>query len=307
MQELMEGSKYPKTSWQVWWKLLRPHTLTAAFIPVVIGTALALELGEVNWLLFAAMLIASLLIQSATNMFNEYYDYKRGLDTAESVGIGGAIVREGIDAKFILKLAFIFFASALALGIYICINSSWWIGAVGIISMAAGYFYTGGPYPIAYSPFGELVAGLFMGLIIILIAFYIQTGTITLESILISIPISILCGAILTANNIRDLEGDKRSGRRTIAILLGHHHSIHFLAGMFIVSYLWIIGMILFVSSTPFLLLSFLSISKAVEAVKGFVGKKKPIEMMPAMKATAQTHTSFGFLAAVGLLLGYFI
>jgi 1,4-dihydroxy-2-naphthoate polyprenyltransferase len=307
MQELMEHSKHPKTSWQVWWKLLRPHTLTAGFIPVVIGTALALELGEINLLLFAAMMLASLLIQSATNMFNEYYDYKRGLDTAESVGIGGAIVREGIDAKFVLKLAFLFFAAALALGIYICINSTWWIGAIGVISMAAGYFYTGGPYPIAYSPFGELVAGLFMGLIIILIAFYIQTGTITLESILISIPISILCGAILTANNIRDLEGDKRSGRRTIAILLGHNQSIRFLAGMFIVSYLSIIGMIVFVSSTPFLFLAFLSIPKAVEAVKGFVGKKKPIEMMPAMKATAQTHTSFGFLAALGLLLGYFI
>jgi 1,4-dihydroxy-2-naphthoate polyprenyltransferase len=307
MHELMEGSKQPKTSWQVWWKLLRPHTLTAGFIPVVIGTALAMQLGDINFLLFAAMLIASLLIQSATNMFNEYYDYKRGLDTADSVGIGGAIVREGIDAKFVLKLAFIFFGAALALGIYICINSSWWIGAIGVVSMAAGYFYTGGPYPIAYSPFGELVAGLFMGLIIILIAFYIQTETITLESILISIPISILCGAILTANNIRDLEGDKINGRRTIAILLGHNHSIWFLAAMFIVSYFWIIGMIVFVSSSIFLLLAFLSIPKALEAVKGFVGKKKPIEMMPAMKATAQTHTSFGFLIAAGLLLSYFI
>lgn len=309
MSALLErqGDVKPSSSWQVWWRLLRPHTLTAAFIPVVIGTMLALLDGKFHFLLFFSMLLASLLIQTATNMFNEYYDYKRGLDTAESVGIGGAIVRDGIEPKVVLRLGGILFVISLLIGVYISATTSWWIAVVGAISMAAGYFYTGGPHPIAYTPYGEIVAGFFMGLIIILISFFIQTGTVTLKSVLISIPISILCGAILTANNIRDREGDEKSGRRTLAIILGHDNSIKFLAAMFAISYLWIVGMIVSGYASIWLLLVFISLPRAIAATKSFIGKSRPIEMMPAMKATAQMHTSFGFLVSLGLLIEYFI
>src|SRR5690625_6569075 len=90
---------------------------------------------------FIAMLLASILIQAATNMFNEYYDYVRGLDTEKSVGIGGTIVRDGIAPKTVLQLAFIFFGIAILLGIYICIESSWWIALIGAASMVIGYLY----------------------------------------------------------------------------------------------------------------------------------------------------------------------
>ncbi|ANB58739.1 1,4-dihydroxy-2-naphthoate octaprenyltransferase [Anoxybacillus sp. B7M1] len=294
-------------SWRVWWNLTRPHTLTAAFVPVSIGTALAFRETAVHLTLFLAMLIASLLIQAATNMFNEYYDYKRGLDSSESVGIGGAIVREGIAPKTVLLLAFSFIAISILIGVYICMNSSWWIAVVGTICVAAGYFYTGGPIPIAYTPFGELAAGFFMGLIIILISFFIQTGTITFVPIVVSIPIAILVGAILLANNIRDLDGDQQHGRKTLAILIGRTNAIRLLGGMFIVSFAWMIGLIALHVVSPWTLLVFLSVPKAVAATKGFIGKTKPIEMMPAMKATAQANTQFGFLLAIGLLIGHWL
>ena len=294
-------------SWNVWWRLLRPHTLTAAFVPVTIGTALALQENTFHLLLFLFMLIASILIQAATNMFNEYYDFVRGLDHAESVGIGGAIVRDGIKPKTVLMSAVVFLIIAALLGVYICLNSSWWVALIGIIGMAVGYFYTGGPKPIAYTPFGELAAGLFMGLLIILLSFYIQTGTITLESILISVPISILIGAILLANNIRDLDGDKDNGRKTLAIILGRKRAILFLTFMFVVSYAWIIVMTMLNLVSFWSLLVLASIPKAIKASKGFKGKTVPIQMMPAMKATAQTNTHFGFLLAIGLLLNYWL
>jgi 1,4-dihydroxy-2-naphthoate polyprenyltransferase len=290
-----------------WWQLTRPHTLTAAFVPVLLGTALALQDYSIHWGLFAAMLIASLLIQAATNMFNEYFDYKRGLDNENSVGIGGAIVRDGISPKTVIKLAFSFYGLALLLGIYICASTSWWLAVVGLICMAVGYFYTGGPRPIAYTPFGELVSGVFMGGIIILISFFIQTGTINHTTILVSIPITILVGAIMMSNNIRDLDGDKENGRKTLAILLGKNNAIKFLAGMFIVSYLWVFILIAFEIISPWLAIVLLSTPKPVKATKGFIGKKMPIEMMPAMKATAQTNTIFGFLLSIGLFLGYYL
>lgn len=293
--------------WKVWWQLTRPHTLTAAFVPVLLGTALALQDTQIHFGLFFAMLIASLLIQAATNMFNEYYDFKRGLDNEKSVGIGGAIVRDGIQPKTVLKLALALYGVSILIGVYICMNSSWWLALVGLVCMLVGYLYTGGPIPIAYTPFGEIVAGFFMGMMIILIAFFIQTGTVTSTSILVSIPILILVGAILLANNIRDLDGDKEFGRKTLAILLGRSGAIKLLAGMFIVSYGSVFILIAMNIISPWLAIVILSAPKAISATKGFIGKTIPMQMMPAMKATAQTNTIFGFLLSIGLFLGYFL
>lgn len=297
------GSK----GWKVWWQLTRPHTLTAAFVPVLIGTALAISDTDIHFGLFFAMLLASLLIQAATNMFNEYYDFKRGLDTKESVGIGGAIVRDGIQPKTIMQIALSLYGISMLLGVYICMHTSWWLAAVGLVCMAVGYLYTGGPLPIAYTPFGELFAGFFMGMMIILISFYIQTGTVSLTSVLVSFPILLLVGAILLANNIRDFDGDKDFGRKTLAILLGRDGAIKLLAGMFIVSYAWVFILIFTGVSSPWLALVILSTPKAIKATKGFIGKSIPVTMMPAMVATAQTNTIFGFLLSIGLFLGYFL
>jgi len=294
-------------SWKVWWQLTRPHTLTAAFVPVLLGTALAIQETKIHFGMFFAMLIASLLIQAATNMFNEYYDYKRGLDNEESVGIGGAIVRNGIKPKTVMSLALGLYGISILIGIYICANSSWWLALIGLISMGIGYLYTGGPLPIAYTPFGELFAGFFMGMLIILIAFFIQTGTVTSTSILVSIPILILVGAILLSNNIRDLDGDKEFGRKTLAILIGRNGAIKLLASMFIVSYIWVFILIAANIISPWLAIVILSAPKAIKATKGFIGKTVPITMMPAMQATAQTNTIFGFLLSIGLFLGYFL
>lgn len=107
---------------RILWRLTRPHTLTASFVPVLLGTVLAMFYVKVDFLLFLAMLFSCLWIQIATNLFNEYYDFKRGLDTEDSVGIGGAIVRHGMKPKTILRLALGSYAIALVLGVYICIS-----------------------------------------------------------------------------------------------------------------------------------------------------------------------------------------
>ncbi|MFX3616851.1 MAG: 1,4-dihydroxy-2-naphthoate polyprenyltransferase [Sporolactobacillus sp.] len=295
------------TGFKKWWQMMRPHTLTASIVPVTLGTAMVLPMRKPDLLLFAAMLIASIFIQIATNLFNEYFDYKRGLDTTESVGIGGSIVRDGFHPKTILRLAFALCLAAMFIGIYICVESNWWIALAGSVCILTGYLYSGGPRPIAYSPFGELIAGLFMGVFIIWISFFIQAETLTLNCILISIPIGILVGGINMANNIRDLEGDRAKGRRTLPILLGRPRAIHFLSLLFAFSYLWIIGLMFFHVESAWLLVVFASLPKAIQATKLFRGKTKSIQLMPAMKATAQMQTLFGILLSIGLLLDYFI
>lgn len=305
MIKVVEADK----GFKVWWHLTRPHTLTASFVPVLLGTAIALAVDHetIHFGLFFAMLIASMLIQAATNMFNEYYDYKLGLDNEHSVGIGGTIVRHGVAPKTIMIIALSFYGLALLLGIYICAMTSWWLAVVGLVCMLIGYLYTGGPYPIAYSPFGELVSGAVMGMGIILIAFYIQTGNVTVDSVLISVPSMILVGAIMLSNNIRDIVGDTEGGRKTMAILVGRHNAITVLAAFFIISYIWIVALVIIGHLTPWALLILVSVKKPIVAIKLFRAKEKPLEVMPAMKFTAQTNTIFGFLLAIGLLISYFI
>src|SRR5690625_7885447 len=133
-----------RDGFHVWWRLLRPHTLTASFIPVFVGTMIAYNDGALHITIFLAMLLAAILIQAATNMFNEYYDYVRGLDNEQSVGIGGTIVRDGVKPKTVLNLAIIFFLIAIIIGLYISITTTWWIAVIGAASMLIGYLYTGG-------------------------------------------------------------------------------------------------------------------------------------------------------------------
>lgn len=293
--------------WRVWWKLTRPHTLTASFAPVFLGTMIALYTAKIDWLLFIAMLLACLLIQAATNMFNEYYDFVRGLDSEESVGIGGAIVRNGVKPKTVMQLALLFYIIAALLGIYICYESSWLLLIVGAISMAVGYFYTGGPYPISSTPFGELFSGLFMGMLIVLIAVYIQVGSVPVFAILLSVPSALLVAAIMLSNNIRDLVEDTAGGRKTMAILVGRKNAITILASYFVISYLWIIGLVLFQIITPWSLLVLLSLKKPIHAIKLFKQTENPVQVAPAMKDTALTNTIFVFLLGIGLLIGYYL
>ncbi|UOE62972.1 1,4-dihydroxy-2-naphthoate polyprenyltransferase [Priestia filamentosa] len=302
----MENEKGEISSAKLMWKMTRPHTLTATFAPVVLGTVAALYETKINWFLFMAMMLACLALQIATNLFNEYYDFKRGLDTADSVGIGGGIVRHGLKPKNVLTVAILLYIVAAFIGVYICMNSSWWLVVIGLFGMAVGYLYTGGPLPIAYTPLGELLSGLSMGTGFVLISFFIQTNTLTVESILISIPIGILVGAINMSNNIRDIDEDIKGGRKTLAILLGREKAVVTLAISFLFSYLWIVMIVIMGYVSPWLLIMFLGLKTPISAIQGFrKGAKEPQYMRVAMKSTAITNTVFAFLLSTGLLISY--
>src|SRR5699024_1211896 len=163
----------------------------ASFIPVFVGTMGAyIVQKELHVLLFIAMLLAALLIQAATNMFNEYYDFVRGLDTEHSVGISGTIVRDGIKPVTVLYIALAFFGIAILLGLYIASATSWWIALIGAARMVVGYLYTGGPYPIAYTPFGVITVGFFMWTVLIAIGYFILTVFDSSEFFLVFLLIS---------------------------------------------------------------------------------------------------------------------
>lgn len=289
------------------WRLLRPFTLTASIVPVLVGSGLGLGQGHFHTGLFLSFLIASILIQAATNMFNEYFDYKRGLDTKEMVGIAGTIVHDGVQPKTVLRTAWTFIAVSIGLGVYICASTSWWIAVAGIASLGVAYFYSGGPKPLAYTPFGELAASIAMGPVIVLIAYYTQTSQLTARATMISVPIGLLIGAILLGNNIRDMDQDRIGGRRTIAILLGREKGRILFASVFATTYVVVLILVVLQLLTPWTLLVLLTIPSAVYVTKLFFRFSEPKHLHAAVKGTAVLLFRFGALMFAGLLAGSWI
>src|SRR5699024_6862698 len=161
----------------------------ASFVPVFVGTMFAfIENNTFHTALFVAMMLAAILIQAATNMFNEYYDFKRGLDKEDSVGIDGTIVRDGVSHQKILTLAFLLFGIAIILSVYIAASTSCWIADVGAFCLLFWYLNTGGQLTISYTPFVVLFAWLCMLSVMMASSYFIQTLTITIWIIHISLP-----------------------------------------------------------------------------------------------------------------------
>lgn len=284
----------------------RPHSYPASIAPVLFGATYALGYEiKFSILKFILFLLACLLIQAATNLFNEYYDYKHGLDKIDSEGISGSIVKGNLSPREVMVGALVLYALAFILGLILTFMTSLYVLLVGLVCMLAGYFYTGGKYPIAYSPFGEIVSGFFMGTIIISLSFYFQTGHVNADIIVVSLPLFIMIGAILLANNIRDLDNDKESGRRTYAILVGRNNAIKTMAISFIVVYLLNVLFIVTKYASWYNLLVLVTIPLAIKIIKGFSANNHKTTMAPFMVLTAKLTIFVGFIMSLANILKY--
>ena len=284
----------------------RPHSYPASIAPVLFGATYALGYeSKFSILKFILFLLACLLIQAATNLFNEYYDYKHGLDKIASEGISGSIVKGNLSSKEVMVGALVLYVLAFGLGLILTFMTSIYVLLVGLVCMLAGYFYTGGKYPIAYSPFGEVASGFFMGTIIIALSFYFQTGYVNADIIIVSLPLFIMIGTILLANNIRDLDNDKESGRRTYAILVGRNNAIKTMAISFIVVYLLNVLFIVTKYASWWNLLVFVTIPLAIKIIKGFSKNNHKKTMAPYMVLTAKLTIFVGFIMSLANMLKY--
>jgi len=285
-----------------WFRLARPFTLTAAAVPVLFGTALALRDGAFGAGPFLAMLAASLLIQAATNMFNEYYDAERGLDTVDSVGISGSIVGGKIPARSVLRAALGLYAVALVLGLYLVAAGGLTILVLGLVSALAGYLYTGGPRPISSTPASEATVFVFMGVLIVVIAYAVQAREFPPDVILASLPLGCPVAAILLANNIRDLEEDRRGGRRTLPIVLGRGGGISVYRGLLAGTYVLLVLLVVFGAVPATSLVALLSLPLAAGLWRGIASSTVPARLVPVVKRTSGLHAVFGLLYAAGVV-----
>ncbi|HHU89285.1 MAG TPA: UbiA family prenyltransferase [Spirochaetales bacterium] len=180
-----------------------------------------------SWSRFLVMLLAVLFVDMGTTGFNSYFDFINGTDRAQyNLEKDKVLVHEGVSPSLALLISVTLFILAAILGLLLAHWTSYWLIPIGGVSMMVGFLYTGGPYPISRTPFGELFAGGFLGSLLFVLSYYVQTLTFKWSAIVVSLPLLLLIGEILMVNNSCDRIADEIAGRRTLAILLGEQKSV---------------------------------------------------------------------------------
>ncbi len=202
-------------------KLMDIKTLVAGIVPVILGSTYSkYAFGKFNVFYLILLIIAMILIQSATNMINDYFDFKSGADSKKS-GDEKALVSGEITPKQVLFTIFLYQFIAFMIGIFIASQTSYYILLVAVIGGIISVSYAFGPIPISYTPIGEIVAGVTMGIGITTTVIYIQSGVFNLNTVLVAIPTALFIGTILLTNNLSDREEDREAGRKTLPIIIG--------------------------------------------------------------------------------------
>ncbi|MGE0784984.1 MAG: 1,4-dihydroxy-2-naphthoate polyprenyltransferase [Sandaracinaceae bacterium] len=282
-----------------WLKASRPATLTAAVVPVAVGTACAhLEHG-LAWMPALAALFGAIWIQIGTNFANDVYDAEKGADTEERLGPPRAVATGAISARA-MKGAMIFaFACASLCGVYLVATAGWPILVIGVLSILSGIAYTGGPYPLGYHGLGDVFVFVFFGLVAVCGTAFVQLHSVPTSAWIASVPVGALATAILVVNNLRDRETDAVVGKRTLAVRLGAKGVITQYALLLVLAYGSTLALYAMGYGAP-VLLPWLSAPIAVGLARK-VATDRGRALNATLARTAQLLLLFGALLTVGL------
>ena len=291
-------------SLRTWLLAARPKTLTAAVVPVVVGTGLALGQGmAVLWPALAA-LAGAMLIQIGTNLTNDYYDFRKGADTHERVG-PTRVTQSGLIApQTVLAAGAGCFALATLVGVSLVARGGWPFVAIGLASVLAGWAYTGGPYPLGYHGLGDLFVMAFFGLVAVPGTFYAQA----LQLVPGVWPAAVAVGAtgtmILVVNNLRDLETDARAGKQTLVVRFGRAFGRAEYVALLIVALAMPVTMVALGWARWPVLLALLATPLAWPPLSRVL-RTTGAALNPALGTTARFQAAFGLLLSLGAWLGH--
>jgi 1,4-dihydroxy-2-naphthoate polyprenyltransferase len=287
---------------RIWVMAARVRTLPAAVAPVLVGTSLALGAGHFHALAFVAALLGAVFIQVGTNLSNDYSDARRGADTEDRLGPVRVTAGGLVPPRQVLLATYVTFALAVACGAYLVAVAGPELLAVGAASILAGVLYTGGPRPYGYEGLGELFVFLFFGIVAVAGSYFVQVQSLPWQAFVCAVPVGLLASAILVVNNVRDLETDRRAGKRTLAVRLGRERTrllyTAMVASAFVVAPLpWAFG-----SMTAWLLLTWATIPLAARVARVVRSHTDGPSLNRALAATGGMQLIFCLLFSAGIL-----
>jgi 1,4-dihydroxy-2-naphthoate octaprenyltransferase len=287
----------------------RPRTLPAAVVPVLVGTAAAAGMdgdaaalkGLIVWRAVAA-LVVSLALQVGVNYANDYSDGVRGTDDARVGPL--RLVASGTKAPVAVKrAAFAAFAVAGVAGLALAAATTWWLVLVGLASVAAAWFYTGGPRPYGYAGYGEVFVFVFFGLVATTGSSFVQIERVTPLTLSASVPVGLLAVALLVVNNLRDIPGDAAAGKRTLAVRLGDRRTRVLYVALVVVAMV-VTPFVAGLSGRPVASFALVAVVLANRPVIAVLQGARGPALVPVLGATGRVQLVYGVIFAVGLYVG---
>jgi len=288
---------------RIWVMAARLRTLPAAVAPVLVGTALA-GFGHVfHPLRFVAALLGAILIQVGTNLSNDYSDARRGADTEDRLGPVRVTAGGLVPPQRVLVATYVTFGLAILTGGCLVAGAGWQLLIVGVASILAGVLYTGGPRPYGYEGLGELFVFLFFGVVAVAGSFFVQVKHLHWEAFALSVPVGLLAAAILVVNNVRDIDTDRRAGKKTLAVRLGRDGARSLYAAMIYLAYLLAPVTWLFGPLHAWVLLPWLTIPLGIKLVRTVRNHADGPTLNAVLAQTGMMQLAFCVLLSAGLLL----
>jgi 1,4-dihydroxy-2-naphthoate octaprenyltransferase len=288
------------------YEVTRPFSFTASVLPVTAGGVLAWSLGRIDLLPWLLAVLGGLALHAGTNVVNEVYDVRHGIDSITSPRASQAIVKGRISERGALNLAYVCFAVTILVGLYLTSVRGPWMVVLGAIGLLGGYFYTAPPFHYKYRALGVPLVFLLMGPLMVVGGFFAASGGFDWRTIALSVPVGLLVTAILHGNEWRDVGEDKRLGFTTLSAEMGRSFARWFYVGLLIGAYVAVAVAVMFGLLPTATLLTTLSLPATVwllhQAEKGASGSLRSIAMIDMQ--TARLHALFGVLLLAGLITG---
>jgi 1,4-dihydroxy-2-naphthoate polyprenyltransferase len=209
------------TSFNAWILAARPKTLSAALVPVLTGSAIALNDGVFDLIPAFVALFCALLIQIGTNFANDYYDFRKGTDNEKRIGFKRAVSSGLIRPEIMLRATWLIMGLAFVSGLYLVWHAGWIVLLIGVLSLICGIAYTGGPFPLGYNGLGDLFVFIFFGFVAVMTTYFVQALEWSEVTFWASLAVGALAVNILVINNLRDSDTDRLTGKRTLGVLFG--------------------------------------------------------------------------------------
>ena len=287
-----------------WVLAARPKTLLASVAPVMVGTGFAVANARFVVLPAAAALLGAILIQIATNLANDYFDWVRGGDTTERVGPVRVTQAGILPPDTVRRGMYAVLAAALAVGVYLIWVGGWPIAIIGILSLICAVAYTGGPFPLAYHGLGDLFVFVFFGLVAVGGTYWVQALELPGDVLLAGAAIGALNTAILVVNNLRDIETDASVGKRTLAVRIGRTATrAQYVTLLAFAAFIPMFCVAVLGWSSAALLALFAAVP-AVAPLRRVLTADDPHDLIPALGQTARVAGLYGLLLAVGVAMG---